>query len=86
MLDVREATRTAFEYFGSLYGGEVSDVRLEEVELTEDGGYWLVTLSYHAGSEIAVMFNKATMPREYKLFRIDAITGEVKSMKIRKVQ
>lgn len=85
MLDVKQATRKAFEHFATLYGGEASGVRLEEVELAEDERYWHVTLSYQPASEVAVIFNKAAFPRDYKMFTIDAQTGEVKSMKIRKV-
>lgn len=84
MLDVKEATAKAFEYFATIYGTETSGLRLEEVELSDDG-YWLVTLSFQPGSDIALLFNKAGVPREYKVFRILANTGEVKSMKIRKV-
>ena len=80
MLDVKEAAHRASEYFAGLYAGQgVSDVQLEEVELTEDGQYWLITLSYPTNA----IFIDAN--RKYKVFKIDAKTGEVKSMKIRTV-
>jgi hypothetical protein len=83
MLDVKEAAHRASDYFLSLYGGEGSSgVRLEEVELTDDGRYWLITLSHPIRDDAP--WELATR-REYKLFTIDATTGEVKSMKIRKV-
>jgi len=85
MLDVREAAEKASEYFAGLYKDQgLANVQLEEVELTDDGKYWLITLSYPVPPEIAALnFN---FKRKYKVFRIDAKTGEVKSMKIRKVE
>ena len=85
MLDVKEAAQKASEYFAGLYKDQgLSNVQLEEVELTDDGKYWLITLSYPVPPEIAALnFN---FKRKYKVFRIDAKTGEVKSMKIRKVE
>lgn len=85
MLDVKEAAQKASEYFAGLYQDQgFSNVQLEEVELTDDGKYWLITLSYPVPPELAALnFN---FKRKYKVFRIDAKTGEVKSMKIRKVE
>jgi hypothetical protein len=61
-----------------------SNVQLEEVELSDDGEYWFITLSYPLPPEDSVLnFN---FKRKYKVFKIDARTGEVKSMKIRKVE
>jgi len=85
MLDVKEAAQRASEYFAGLYAEEgLSNVQLEEVELTDDGKYWLITLSYPVKPELASLnFN---YKRKYKVFKIDRKTGEVKSMKIRKVE
>ncbi len=81
MLDVREAAQKASEYFAGLYQTQhPGNVQLEEVEMTEDGEYCLITLSYPQ-SEMDVLSFK----RKYKIFKIDAKTGEVRSMKIRKV-
>ncbi|HXD34293.1 MAG TPA: hypothetical protein VN643_24460 [Pyrinomonadaceae bacterium] len=80
MLDVKEATQKASEYFASLYATEnLSDVRLEEVEQADHGKYWLITLSY------PVLPGLNLGKKEYKIFKIDAKTGDVKSMKIRKL-
>jgi hypothetical protein len=90
MLDVKQAAQKASEYFNALYAEHsLSTVQLEEVELTEDGEYWLITLSYptsrDTASGLTELFGR-TGPKEYKVFKIDAKTGEVKSMKIRKVE
>ena len=83
MLDVKEAALRASEYFASLYSPELAaTVRLEEVELTDDG-YWLITLSYPRSGLDAIMGSNGN--REYKQFKIEAATGKVVSMKIRKV-
>jgi hypothetical protein len=85
MLDVKEAARRASEYFSGLYADQnVHNMQLEEVEISDDGKYWLITLSYPLPPELATLnFN---YKRKYKVFTIDAVTGEVKSMKIRKVE
>ena len=85
MLDVKEAAQRASQYFASLYADQgVSNMQLEEVELTDDGQYWLITLSY-PGDPPNNPFLNLPSNRKYKVFRIDAETGEVKSMKIRTV-
>ena len=84
MLDVKEAAQRASAYFAGLYSAEtLSDVQLEEVELSEDGRYWLITLSYPERNELPGLLK---FKRKYKVFKIDGDTGEVKSMKIRKVE
>ncbi|MDT7688578.1 MAG: hypothetical protein QOE46_1337 [Acidobacteriota bacterium] len=88
MLDVKQAAQTASTYFADLYAQQgVSDVRLEEVEITEDGKFWLITLSFPDPDPPPATFTSlmgATGPsRKYKIFKVDAATGDVKSMKIR---
>lgn len=89
MLGVKEAAGIARGSLEELYGKERSP-RLEETELTEDGKYWYITLSYlvpvdsleHSPFELNLLVKKFT--REYKTFKIEAETGRVVSMKIRK--
>ncbi len=84
MLDVKEAAKRASEYFAALYPPQsVSNVQLEEVELSDDGQYWLITLGYPLSGLDALMGSGGR--KEYKQFKIDASTGDVKSMKIRKI-
>jgi hypothetical protein len=64
-----------------LMGEAISDIRLEEVELAEDESRWLVTLGFSRPADN--QFVPTMTQREYKLFEVDAVTGEVKSMKIR---
>ena len=84
MLDVKEAAQRASEYFAALFPQDLaSKARLEEVELSDDGQYWLITLGYPIDTA-GLLFGTAK-PREYKQFKIEAATGQVVSMRIRKV-
>ena len=87
MIDVKEAANAAAEYFSRLYSSkQYSDLLLEEVELSEDEKHWLITLSYAfkpaPPSSPLDLFPKQS-PRKYKIFKIDATTGNVEAMKIR---
>jgi hypothetical protein len=86
MLDVKEAAQRASEYFAGLYSDQkINNVQLEEVEISDDGKYWLITLSYPVFPQDIVPI-QFIGKRKYKLFTIDAETGQVKSMKIREVE
>ena len=95
MSDVKSAVRAARNYFSDLYENVV-DVRLEEVELTDNERHWTVTLSglfppppptVDDPAFATVMSGVFGAPRErvYKTLTVDARTGEVQSMKIRQV-
>lgn len=96
--NVRDAVIAAKNYFQSLkdmINNRIEDLRLEEVELSEDQKFWFVTL----GFERPVVQKKNSLSellptplpassqyeREYKIFKIDSETGEVQSMKIREL-
>ena len=91
--DVRAAVGVARKYFSSiqdLISGEIEDIRLEEVELSEDEKLWLITLGYNLSNSVTnnpleTLGIGIVENREYKIFKVDAETGEVESMKIRKL-
>lgn len=89
MIDVKQAVEAAANYVGDLFAGEkILDVRLEEVELSEGDDFWNVTLSFLREPKAASEFSKlvpARMQREYKMFVIRSLDGQVKSMKIRQL-
>ncbi|HYG11544.1 MAG TPA: hypothetical protein VD835_16475 [Pyrinomonadaceae bacterium] len=86
MIDVKQAAQSASNFIVGLYSNEtLSEVMLEEVELSEDGKYWLVTLSFLAPSS-SVNSILGIRGRLYKIFKVDTDTGEVVSMKIRELQ
>jgi len=94
-LTVKQAVLHAMASAKDLYAGRgLVDLSLEEVEMSEDDRYWLVTLGFHLPSEKPasrldeIMFRQIhgkTYERRYKLFKVDAQTGKVESMKIRAV-
>jgi len=89
---IQNAVIAAQNFFKSLenrMGGQVQDLRLEEVELSDDKKYWSITLGFSRATDSTN--NPLGIPgiirqsREYKTFKIDSETGEVQSMKIREV-
>ena len=90
MIDVKNAVKTSRDYITGLYSGEeILDLSLEEVESSEDGKYWLVTLGFT--KQMAQPLNPMeamTGPkfsRVYKEIKVDTKSGEVCSMKIHKM-
>jgi hypothetical protein len=99
MIDVKEAVKVAHDYTRELYKdygvGEVDPITLEEVELTDDERFWLITLGMYR-SELPATTTGPVLPadtiagrllakreREYKIVKIHADSGKVRSMKIR---
>ena len=92
-ISVKQAVDSAIAEAQELYSAQnLLDLTLEEVEKSEDGKYWLITLGLSVPSETseanlyAVLLGKNkpnTYQRKYKLFRVDTLSGKVVSMKIR---
>lgn len=90
-LSVHDAVKSATFHLESLLG-TVIDLRLEEVELSDDGHWWFVTLGYYRPDARPLpktlmndaLGNSGEIPREYKVFTVDAENGQVKAMKMRK--
>lgn len=87
MLEVKEAVKIATDYIQSLFSErQIPELRLEEVEMSQDSQFWEVTLSFVTREPTAYLsLGDAARNREYKVFRINAENGQVQSMKIRKV-
>lgn len=84
MIDVTQAVKAASRHAQERYGPkETIDLRLEEVELSKDDRYWLVTLGLIPSLARAAGGTVGEDDREYKLIRVDARTGRVLSMEIR---
>lgn len=87
MIDVKQAVDSAKKYAAQLLGDQYFTT-LEEVELSEDGPWWLVTLGFHSPTTLGGVksaFGLPSTPIFYKLFEINRESGEVRSMKIRQV-
>lgn len=82
--DLKAATESAVKYLTNIYP-EAEFARLEEVELSDDDKYWVLTLSYQAQEAPSQSFITLGTKRFFKSFKIDAATGEVRSMKIREL-
>lgn len=83
MIDVKQAVSAATRFAEELYGARESlGITLEEVELSSDDREWLITLGI---IDTANRFAAQAGQRMYKIFRVNAETGEVHSMKIRSV-
>ncbi len=94
-IDVKTAVTAANRYLQDvkdLMGIQLESLRLEEVELAEDQHEWLITLGFDVpvrGNSLAASLMpgaNSNYQREYKLFKVDSITGEVKAMKIRSLK
>ena len=92
MIDVKQAVKAAAQFAEDVLGPEnVRGARLEEVEISEDGGHWLITLGFlnsdtpEGGRSAFEVLAGIREKREYKVFKVDAETGRVLSMKIRVV-
>ena len=81
---VLSATRSAEEFY---LGNKLRDIMLEEVEMSEDGRNWLITLGFYvqdiAAPSLAGLLQGNQIQRKYKVFTVRGDNGEVISMKIR---
>ncbi|MBM4325761.1 MAG: hypothetical protein FJ118_01245 [Deltaproteobacteria bacterium] len=80
MIDGMQAARKAVEYLQRFstdmrMSGPIARTRLEEVDLSEDEKYWLITLGWDE--------DDLGIRRVYKVFKVDSETGKVVSMRMR---
>ncbi len=93
-IDVKTAVIAANNYLQDmkdLMDVKLENLRLEEVELSEDTHEWLITLGFDTPARMNTLGNLALgtsslYQREYKILRVDSETGEIKSMKIRSLK
>jgi len=87
MIDVKQAVVIANRFLRDMYEEEdLVAVRLEEVELAEDGSVWNVTLSFLRQSTPIEAEIGVWAGRELKVITVHAESGHVRSMKIRIVR
>ena len=85
MIDVNKAAEKARSHLVSFFP-EAERVQLEEVELTDDKTHWFITLSYEGVSNSVASSLLVGKSVRYKIFKLDAESGEVISMKIRDIK
>lgn len=83
MIDVNEASTRAIAHLKKLYADhDLGEILFEEAEITDDDRFWIVVLSYKspisAGGVGRSMF---VGDRGYKVFKLLAETGEIRSVK-----
>ncbi len=93
MISVKEAVDASKKYAKEIFAdSRLKDLRVEEVEFEEYQQKWLITLGWVETAVREGAFNvlasaygisQEVLPRVYKVFSVDATTGNVKSMKIR---
>lgn len=82
MIDPKEAVRIAGEHFHAMHeGSALKEVLLEEVELIEDGKFWLVTYGFDWQPESGTT-SIGPGDRKHKALKLDAESGAMISMKI----
>lgn len=92
MITVQQAVDNAYAYFNALLGGKFTELLIEEIEFNTIEKCWEVTLGYNVvdttGEQDVIpnLFTQKTKyRREYKIFKVDAENGNIRSMKIRKI-
>jgi hypothetical protein len=93
MISIKQAVTAAYDYLAELSDlikTDLADLRLEEIELSEDQQFWLVTLGYDRALKNNLLPalglpERTQYQREYKLLKVNAETGEVEALKIREV-
>jgi len=85
MIDVKQASDKAREHLVTFFP-DAEMVQLEEVELTEDKAHWYITLSYEGVSHSVASSLLVGKSVRYKIFKLDAESGDVISMKIRDIK
>jgi len=84
MIDVKQAVKAAMAYAQDLFGVEQA-LTLEEVDMSDDDGYWLITLGIGGRLTPIEVLGGVRTQRDYKVFTVEAKSGKVISMKIRSV-
>jgi hypothetical protein len=88
-LDVRAAVAAARQFASNLFPPAYYQISLEEIEKSEDGKFWLVTLGFEpvksgVNKTLADILNP---PKErFKVFKVNTRTGTVVSMKMRPME
>lgn len=92
-IDVHKAVKSAIGFFEKSFAVQkLSHLQLEEVELSEDSRFWLITLGYDdpavtSGSLPDLIKTSSVLRprplRKYKVVRVDAESGKSVAVKIR---
>ncbi|HSX28923.1 MAG TPA: hypothetical protein VLE73_00020 [Candidatus Saccharimonadales bacterium] len=86
MIEPRVAVENAAKYYRDV-SGDNSQIILEEIELSENKKKWHVTLSHAnpTNQSLSILLGTQSENRLYKAFVVDATSGNVDSMKAKKL-
>lgn len=86
MIEPKVAVENAAKYYRDATSDD-SQLLLEELELSEDKKKWHVTISHinPATRSLSILMGTQAEDRLYKAFVVDATTGDVLSMKVKKI-
>lgn len=87
---VKDAVQIALGYLQELYSytdTQLSNLRLEEVDMSEDGRWWLITYGFTTSETLpgGLAGLGPIANRVYKVIEVDVRTGEPRAMKIREL-
>jgi len=85
MIDVKVAADKARSHLVSFFP-DAERIQLEEAELTDDKAHWFITISYEGVANSVASSLLVGKSVRYKIFKLDAKSGEVISMKIRDIK
>jgi len=90
MIEVKEAVKIAQDYIQDLFAHEeIRDLALEEVELSEDNKFWIVTLGFTKQMSQPLNPMEAMSGPKFSRFqkelKIDSENSLVRSMKNKKL-
>ncbi len=83
MINVNDASSRAIEHLQKLYPDhDLGKILFEEAEMTDDDRFWIVVLSYKSPiSASGVGKSMFVGDRGYKVFKLLAENGEIRSVK-----
>jgi len=82
-ITAQEAANIAAKYYQEVSHDATSRLQVSEVELSEDEKFWNITLSIASATDPLAFYGGRP---DYKIFKIDAKTRKVISMKVRKIE
>lgn len=94
-IDIHRAVNVALRFFSKAFSGQpIKNAELEEIDRSEDGKFWLVTVGYdlpisddlNAVREKLRRLGAGLKPRpvrKYRVVKVDAATGQPVNVKIR---
>ena len=84
MLQNKEAVIKAIEYLRTVYENP-ENILLEEIELSEDQVFWLITLSFDNPLPLKPFDLAIGNQRLFRTIEVNSNNGGIKSMKIKKL-